>query len=74
MSDGTLRGKGNMLGFMITTFSDLILRVILAFILSVPYGSTGIWLSWPVGWLVSTILSVLFVFISARKSDRIKNY
>lgn len=74
MSDGTLRGKGNMLGFMITTFSDLILRVILAFILSVPYGSTGIWLSWPVGWLVSTILSVLFVFISARKSDRIKNH
>lgn len=74
MSDGTLRGKGNMLGFMITTFSDLILRVILAFILSVPYGSTGIWLSWPVGWFVSTILSVLFVFISARKSDRIKNH
>lgn len=74
MSDGTLRGKGNMLGFMITTFSDLILRVILAFILSVHYGSTGIWLSWPVGWLVSTILSVLFVFISARKSDRIKNH
>lgn len=73
MSDGTLRGKGNMLGFMITTFSDLILRVILAFILSAPYGSTGIWLSWPVGWLVSTILSVVFVFLSSKKSENLIN-
>lgn len=59
MSDGLLRGKGNMLGFMITTFSDLIIRVVLAFVLSGPYSSTGIWLSWPVGWLVSTLLSVV---------------
>lgn len=73
MSDGTLRGKGNMLGFMITTFSDLILRVILAFILSAPYGSTGIWLSWPVGWLVSTLLSVVFVFVSSKKSENLIN-
>lgn len=70
MSDGTLRGKGNMLSFMVTTFSDLILRVVLAFILSVPYESTGIWLSWPVGWIVSTVLSVVFVLISAKKSER----
>ena len=61
MSDGALRGKGAMQYFMITTFSDLILRVILAFIFAPIWGSTGIWLSWPVGWLVSTILSVIFV-------------
>lgn len=63
MSDGALRGKGAMQYFMISTFSDLILRVVLAFILAKPYGSTGIWLSWPIGWLVSTALSVVFAMV-----------
>lgn len=67
MSDGALRGKGDMPYFMITTFSDLILRVILAFILSKPFGSTGIWLSWPVGWLASTVLSLAFINIKLKK-------
>ncbi len=61
--DGALRGKGDMLFFMITTFSDLILRVVLAFVLSKPYGSTGIWLSWPFGWIISTAMSVVFLII-----------
>ena len=45
MSDGALRGKGAMQYFMISTFTDLILRVVLAFVLARPYGSTGIWLA-----------------------------
>lgn len=67
MADSILRGTGCMLPFMVTTFSDLILRVVLAFILpslSGPsgnaLGSSGIWLSWPVGWLIACILSCLF--------------
>lgn len=60
MSDGMLRGLGAMYAFMTATFTDLVLRVVLAFILSVPFGSTGIWLSWPFGWLVSTVISVGF--------------
>lgn len=60
MADGVLRGAGAMKHFMITTFTDLILRVILSFILSVPFGATGIWLSWPVGWSISTVLSYVF--------------
>ena len=37
MSDGVLRGSGAMTYFMIATFSDLILRVMLAYILSIFY-------------------------------------
>ncbi|MGN1119546.1 MAG: MATE family efflux transporter, partial [Oscillospiraceae bacterium] len=71
MSDGALRGKGAMQYFMITTFSDLILRVVLAFILAKPYGSTGIWLSWPIGWTVSTVLSVIFVLVKFRDDKQV---
>lgn len=59
-TDGLLRGSGAMIWFMISTFSDLILRVALGYILSVPFGTTGIWLSWPVGWTIGTILSLAF--------------
>lgn len=69
MSDGVLRGKGAMQYFMITTFADLILRVVLAFVLSGPYGEKGIWMSWPVGWLFSTILSVVFAAVKLRRTD-----
>ncbi len=58
--DGVLRGTGAMKYFMITTFTDLLLRVVLAFILSKFFGSTGIWLAWPIGWTVSSILSLTF--------------
>ena len=58
--DGVLRGAGAMKCFMISTFTDLILRVVLAFILAIPFGVTGVWLSWPVGWLASTGISIFF--------------
>ena len=60
VADGILRGAGLMSRFMITTFTDLILRVVLAIILSKQFGSTGIWCAWPVGWSISTTLSVIF--------------
>lgn len=60
MADGVLRGTGSMKQFMISTFMDLILRVILAFVLSIPFGVKGIWLSWPFGWTVAMILSTVF--------------
>ena len=60
ITDGLLRGSGAMRYFMISTFSDLILRVALGYILAVPFGTTGIWLSWPIGWSIGTILSLLF--------------
>ncbi|MCI9361079.1 MAG: MATE family efflux transporter [Hungatella sp.] len=59
--DGILRGTGLMKSFMISTFIDLILRVLLAVLLSkTPLGATGIWCAWPIGWTVATILSIHF--------------
>lgn len=60
ITDGLLRGSGAMSSFMIATLSDLILRVALGYILSVPFGSTGIWMSWPIGWVLGTALSLAF--------------
>ena len=58
--DGVLKGTGSMKLFMVVTFTDLILRVILAFVFAPVWGYQGIWYSWPVGWTVATILSVSF--------------
>ena len=59
IADGILRGAGCMKSFMFTTFSDLILRVILAYAFSrTALGATGIWCAWPVGWSSATILSL----------------
>lgn len=60
LADGVLKGSGAMKNFMIATFTDLILRVMLAYLLAIPFGTTGIWLSWPVGWIMGTALSLLF--------------
>lgn len=60
VADGILRGAGLMKPFMIATFSDLTLRVILAIILSNQWGYIGIWCSWPIGWSIGVILSVWF--------------
>ncbi len=61
VADGILRGAGMMNKFMIATFTDLILRVLLAFCFSrTALGETGIWCAWPVGWCVATILSISF--------------
>lgn len=61
VADGILRGSGLMKYFMIATFTDLILRVALAYALShTLLGATGIWCAWPIGWTVATILSISF--------------
>lgn len=60
VSDGVLRGSGLMRQFMTATFTDLILRVVLAMLLSRPFGSAGIWMAWPIGWCTATVLSVMF--------------
>lgn len=59
-SDGIMRGAGKMAMFMSSTFTDLILRVILTFVLSSAFESMGIWMSWPIGWTASTIMSLIF--------------
>lgn len=60
VTDGILRGAGLMNSFMIATFADLILRVVLAEILVKIIGYIGIWCAWPIGWTIAMILSVAF--------------
>lgn len=60
VADGILRGAGMMKWFMVSTFTDLVLRVVLAVVLSKQFGYMGIWCAWPIGWSIATALSVLF--------------
>ena len=61
IADGVLRGSGSMKEFMAATFTDLVLRVVLSYVLAWALGSAfGIWLSWPIGWSVAAVMSVAF--------------
>lgn len=63
VTDGVLRGAGAMRCFMISTFVDLILRVVLAFLLPGVLPSdtgVGIWISWPIGWTIAAGVAILF--------------
>ena len=61
VADGVLRGTNAMGPFMAATFTDLILRVILAFVFSgLTASALGIWAAWPVGWSISAALSIFF--------------
>lgn len=68
--DGILRGMGKMKLFMVATFTDLFLRVSLAFVFAPLWGDKGIWVSWPVGWTVATILSLVFYFAVIKKTKK----
>ena len=68
VADGMLRGAERMRQFMAATFTDLILRVVLSFLLSGWTGSAlGIWCSWPVGWTIATGMSLFFYRRACRR-------
>ncbi len=60
MTDGILRGSGAMIYFVIATIPDLILRIFFASVFSPVFGSTGIWMAWPFGWITATVLTMIF--------------
>ncbi len=67
-ADGILRGISAMRQFMAATFTDLILRVVLAFVLSNWTNSAiGIWCAWPVGWTIAMVCSVFFYQKTCRR-------
>lgn len=69
-TDGILRGAGRMKQFMVATFTDLVLRVLLAILLPQYFGSIGIWCAWPIGWTIGTTLSLLFYRSGIRKKTK----
>ena len=60
VTDGIIRGSGAMIYFVIATIPDLILRIGFALMLSPRFGSTGIWMAWPFGWIAATVLTIIF--------------
>ena len=61
--DSVLKGSTKMFHFLISTFSDLVLRVGFAYLLSIPMAELGIWWAWPIGWVLATAISFVF-FVS----------
>ena len=63
VADGILRGVSAMGKFMTATLIDLVLRVVLAFVLSAWTGKAlGIWCAWPVGWTIAMTISIFFYY------------
>ena len=60
--DGAVRGCGGNLGFTISTFMDLILRVAFVYILVEPLGFSGVSWAWAIGWSVSMFIAAAFYF------------
>lgn len=57
--DGFLKGAGDMRSFMLSTFSDLLLRVGFSFLLVyVAKTYLGIWWSWPIGWVIAMFVGI----------------
>lgn len=62
LSDGVLKGAGAMRSFMAATFSDLLLRVVLSYILVPHMGFDGFLWAWPIGWSLAAVMSFWFYF------------
>lgn len=61
MTDGIIpRGRGPWHYFVMATVPDLILRILVALLLTQYFGSTGIWMAWPFGWIAATVLTIIF--------------
>ncbi|MCI8458311.1 MAG: MATE family efflux transporter [Clostridia bacterium] len=60
ITDGLLRGSGYMSAFMISTFTDLIVRVGVSFALAGQMGFTAVCVSFPVGWALGALVSMGF--------------
>lgn len=67
VSDGAVRGCGGNLGFTISTFTDLIIRVVMVYVLVNPLGFAGVGWAWAIGWAVSMFVAIGFLVAQLRK-------
>ncbi len=65
VTNGAIRGAGDMKNFMLITFSNHLVRVSFAYIFSSFFGYSAIWWGLPAGWTVSFI----FAFIVYKKGS-----
>lgn len=61
-ADAVVRGCNGNVGFRVSTFSDLILRVVFVFILTSFLGFAGVGWAWAVGWTLGTVIGLSFYF------------
>lgn len=59
VGNGLLRGAGDMGAFMLSSMSNLFVRVATAYLLARFIGSSAIWWSIPTGWAVGSVFSFL---------------
>ena len=76
VSDGAVRGCGGNLGFTISTFTDLILRVAFVYLLvGVGMGFSGVCWAWAIGWAVSMFIALGFFIaipcLRKKKGDKV---
>lgn len=71
ITDGLLRGAGYMFGFMVSTFTDLIVRVGVSFALAPLCGFTAVCISFPVGWILGALASMAF-YLSGKWKNKAK--
>ena len=74
MTYGIIRGSGAMVYFVVATVPDLILRIGFALVLTKSFGSTGIWMAWPFGWIVATTLTLIFYRKLGYKNDKSSDF
>lgn len=71
VSDGAVRGCGGNLGFTISTFTDLFLRVAFVYILVDSLGFAGVCWAWGLGWSVSMFVAIgFFLFIPCLRKKK----
>ena len=66
--DGCVRGSGGNVGFTVSTFADLALRVILVYVLTgAGWGFGGVCWAWAIGWCISTCIAFVFLLVEFAK-------
>ncbi len=55
--NGVSRGAGFMLGFMVCTMTDIVCRIIFAHILNHFFGILGVFVSFPLGWIINAAVA-----------------
>ena len=73
VSNGMLRGAGDMGAFTLSSMANLFSRVAIAYALVylTPLGANAIWWSIPAGWAVGSVVSLLRVKSGKWKRDSV---
>lgn len=73
VGNGLLRGAGDMGAFMLSSMSNLFVRVAMAYLLAHFIGASAIWWSIPAGWAVGSVFSFLRIRSGKWKLKKLVN-